>query len=76
VEVTGTSWLTDKLISPISFQRDQLGCLGSEVELKFGLDLIGWDLILLSYLQHVDCFFLKLSSVSPRDGHGGEKQRN
>jgi len=47
VEVTGTSWLTDKLISPISFQ---LGCLGSEVELKFGLDLIGWDLILLSYL--------------------------
>jgi hypothetical protein len=50
VEVTGTSWLTDKLISPISFRHDQLGCLGSEVELNFGLDLIGWDLILLSYL--------------------------
>ena len=46
----GTSWLTDKLIFLISVQCDHLGCLGSEVELSFGLVLVGWDLILLSCL--------------------------
>jgi hypothetical protein len=37
----GTSWLIDKLIFPISFWCDHLGCLGSEVELSFGLVLVG-----------------------------------
>jgi len=46
----GTSQLTDKLIFLISFRCDHLECLGSEVELSFGLVLVGWDLILLSYL--------------------------
>jgi Rieske Fe-S protein len=50
VIVVLAGWLTIKLIFLISSWCDHLGCLESEVELSFGLVLVGWDLILLSYL--------------------------